>query len=171
MPRYIGALRQTAPLRFTGSARLLSMSTRRHLRAQPALECGSLLPLYCQPACWLQIVFPVESPASKLDGRKAAASCRTPKPRPHPRCDFHAVPTSKDVFTHARSGLEPRLLATCHCPSIFAKCAIPEKRSSSFFRRRSLFCRTPRSSAITRTLSKNRSTAGRRVEITSRARP
>src|SRR5208337_740097 len=72
MPRYIGALRQTEQPQFTGSARILPMSTRRHLRTRPALECGSLLPLYCQPACWLQIVFPVESPASKLDGRKAA---------------------------------------------------------------------------------------------------
>jgi len=147
------------------------MSTRRHLRAQPALECGSLLPLCRQPVCWLQIVFSVESPASKLAGRKAAASCRTPKPRTHGRWECHAIPTSKDVFTHTRSGLGPRLLATCHCPSIFAKCAMPENSSSSSFRRRSRFCRTSRSSAITRTLSKNRSTVGRRVEITSKARP
>jgi hypothetical protein len=49
--------------------------------AQPALECGSLLPLWRQPACWLGIVLPIEIPASTLAGRKAAASCRTPKLR------------------------------------------------------------------------------------------
>jgi hypothetical protein len=46
-----------------------------------ALECGSLLPLLPQPACWLGMVLPVENPASKLAGRKAAASYRTPKLR------------------------------------------------------------------------------------------
>jgi len=46
-----------------------------------ALECGSLLPLFHQPACWLGMVLAVEGPASELAGRKAAASCRTPKLR------------------------------------------------------------------------------------------
>jgi hypothetical protein len=45
------------------------------------LECGSLLPLWFEPACWRRIVPPAEIPASKLAGRKAAASCRTPKLR------------------------------------------------------------------------------------------
>ena len=44
-----------------------------------ALECGSLLPLSHKPACWLGIVLAIEILASKLAGRKAAASCRTPK--------------------------------------------------------------------------------------------
>jgi hypothetical protein len=47
--------------------------------ARSALECGSLLPLLHQPACWRRILLQVEIPASKLAGRKAAASCRTPK--------------------------------------------------------------------------------------------
>ena len=46
-----------------------------------ALECGSLLPLWREPACWRGIALPVEISASKLAGRKAAASCRTPKLR------------------------------------------------------------------------------------------
>ncbi|HMD87386.1 MAG TPA: hypothetical protein VKO18_22080 [Terriglobia bacterium] len=46
-----------------------------------ALECGSLLPLCCQPACWRRIALSGEIPASKLAGWKAAASCRTPKLR------------------------------------------------------------------------------------------
>ena len=44
-----------------------------------ALECGSLLPLSPKPACWRESATTVEFPASKLAGRKAAASCRTPK--------------------------------------------------------------------------------------------
>ena len=51
--------------------------------------------------------------------------------------------------------------------AISAKCAIPENNSSSFFSNRRRFCRTDRSSAITSTLSKKRSTTGRRVEINS----
>jgi len=152
------------------------MSTRRHLRAQPALECGSLLPLCRQPACWLQIVFSVESPASKLAGKKRqqAAALQSLAPTP----DGNAMRFRRQrTFPHTHSiwawtSLARHLsLTSCHCPSIFAKCAISENSSSSFFRRRSRFCRTSRSSAITRTLSKNRSTAGRRVEITSKARP
>jgi hypothetical protein len=46
-----------------------------------ALECGSLLPLWLEPACWRGIVPSAEIPASKLAERKAAASCRTPKLR------------------------------------------------------------------------------------------
>src|SRR5271169_2408291 len=44
-----------------------------------ALECGSKLPLCLEPACWRGTLLQVEIPASKLAGRKAAASCRTPK--------------------------------------------------------------------------------------------
>ena len=51
------------------------------LPACEALECGSLLPLFRSPACWMEFVLLVESPASKLAARKAAASCRTPKLR------------------------------------------------------------------------------------------
>jgi len=64
-------------------------------QACEALECGSLLPLWPKPACWLPrwrppanwrgIVLSIEIPASKLAGRKAAASCRTPKLRIHAR--------------------------------------------------------------------------------------
>src|SRR5271157_1962314 len=46
-----------------------------------ALECGSLLPLWPQPACWLAIAPAGETAVSKLAGEKAAASCRTPKLR------------------------------------------------------------------------------------------
>lgn len=53
--------------------------------------------------------------------------------------------------------------------TISDKCAMPENKSSNFFNSRSRFCRSSRSSAITKTLSKNRSTTGRRVEISSRA--
>jgi hypothetical protein len=38
------------------------------VRACEALECGSLLPLWYQPACRLGIVLAVEIPASKLAG-------------------------------------------------------------------------------------------------------
>jgi hypothetical protein len=48
-------------------------------RGREALECGSLLPLWLEPACWLAFVLSIEIPASKLAVRKAAASCRTPK--------------------------------------------------------------------------------------------
>ncbi|MGO8816970.1 MAG: hypothetical protein ACLQVG_20200, partial [Terriglobia bacterium] len=41
-------------------------------------ECGSLLPLWLEPACWRAMRLSVADPASKLAGRKAAASCRTP---------------------------------------------------------------------------------------------
>ena len=46
-----------------------------------AMECGSLLPLWLEPACWRGIVPSAEILASKLAGRKEAASCRTPKLR------------------------------------------------------------------------------------------
>ena len=46
-----------------------------------ALECGSLLPLLREPACWRGVALPVEVPAGKLARRKAAASCRTLKLR------------------------------------------------------------------------------------------
>jgi hypothetical protein len=44
-----------------------------------ALECGSKLPLWLEPACWPAMMLSVAIPASQLAGRKAAASCRTPK--------------------------------------------------------------------------------------------
>jgi len=43
-----------------------------HVRAQPALECGRLLPLWLEPACWLEFMLELKVPASKLAGRKAA---------------------------------------------------------------------------------------------------
>jgi hypothetical protein len=43
------------------------------------LECGSLLSLWLEPACWQGIIPSAEIPPSKLAGRKAAASCRAPK--------------------------------------------------------------------------------------------
>jgi hypothetical protein len=49
------------------------------LAVSEALECGSLLPLWLKPACWRGIDPSAEILASKLAGRKAAASCRTPK--------------------------------------------------------------------------------------------
>jgi hypothetical protein len=37
-----------------------------------ALECGSLLPLWLEPACWRAMMLSVAIPASKLAGWKAA---------------------------------------------------------------------------------------------------
>ena len=59
-----------------------------------ALECGSSLPLLLQPACWLQDRAAMGLPASKLAGRKAAASCRTPKLRLHARWKQSDFPPS-----------------------------------------------------------------------------
>jgi len=51
------------------------------VRAQPALECGSLLPLSPSRTCSRECQPRAQFPASKLAGDKAAASCRTPKLR------------------------------------------------------------------------------------------
>jgi len=63
-----------------------------------ALECGGLLPLWHQPACWRGIVLSGEIPASKLAGRKAAASCRTPKLHEESRPTCPPDPHSRDVI-------------------------------------------------------------------------
>jgi hypothetical protein len=62
-----------------GAKCLFEIALLAQLLDSLVLECGSLLPLFRQPGCWRQLMFPVDPPASKLARKKAAASCRTPK--------------------------------------------------------------------------------------------
>ena len=97
--------------------------------------------------------------------------------------DTIEAPSSMSTRRHSNTvqatSREPRLFprpAPCRClpaarhrPSISAKCAMPVNSSSSFFSKRKRFWRISKSSVMTRTPSKKRSTAGRSVEISSSA--
>jgi hypothetical protein len=54
-------------------------------------------PLWLEPACWRAMMLSVAIPASKLAGRKAAASCRTPK-RAAPARAVVALSACSDEF-------------------------------------------------------------------------
>jgi hypothetical protein len=55
------------------------------MRAQPALECGSLLPLWLEPACWLGFVLESKLPRTSSRGgkRQQAAALQSFASTPH----------------------------------------------------------------------------------------